>query len=117
MVALKHISKRDARAIGAYEHLLLAKYPGRIKKLLLFGSKARGEARHNSDVDILVVVARKTRKLRREIAALTHEPIVRFGVDLSPVTIAEHELYKWSPFMANIKKDSVVLWTAPKRDT
>ena len=110
MVAIKHISKKEAAAIGAYEKLLLDRFPNRISRLMLFGSKARGDSRRNSDVDILVVLKRNNKKTTEEIAILTHEPIVRFGVLLSPIVVKEDFFKEWSPLLEHIKKDGITLW-------
>lgn len=112
MVKIKGITKRETKAIAEYEGLLLKNFPARIKKLILFGSKARGEANRNSDIDILVVVTKNDRAIRREAAALTYEPIARFGVELSPIVIEESELKEWSPFISHIRKESINIWTS-----
>ena len=88
MTNIKNISKKEMKAIAEYEKLLLKKFPKRFKRLVLFGSKARGNSNpKTSDIDLLVVVNRNGKQVRQEIAALTHEPIVHFGVDLSPIVV------------------------------
>ena len=111
MVKIKGITARENKAIAEYERLLLSKFSNRIKKLMLFGSKARGTSSPNSDIDILVVITKNGKSIRRDIAALTHEPIARFEVELSPIVIEEDDLKEWSPFIAHIKKEAVVIWT------
>lgn len=114
MVKIKNISKNELKAIAEYEELLLKKFPYRIKKLLLFGSKARGDSNRNSDVDLLVVLTKNGRSIRQEIAALTHEPIVHFKVLLSPITVEEDFFKEWSPLLGHIKKDAITIWTSKK---
>ena len=41
--------------LNEYKDLLLAELPGQIERLILFGSYARGDARPESDVDVMVV--------------------------------------------------------------
>jgi len=52
------------------------------KQIILFGSHARGEARPNSDVDLLVVhdTDRQNRDVRRQVERLFLDR--RFGLDL-----------------------------------
>lgn len=44
-------------AVRAYHARLDAELPGRVRRVVLFGSWARGEAHEESDVDILVLLA------------------------------------------------------------
>ncbi|MCB9079542.1 MAG: nucleotidyltransferase domain-containing protein [Anaerolineaceae bacterium] len=41
--------------LNEHEDLLLAELPGQIERIILFGSYARGNARPESDVDVMVV--------------------------------------------------------------
>jgi predicted nucleotidyltransferase len=49
------IAEKYKRPIGEFVRRALEKYGGEIEEIILFGSVARGEAREDSDVDILVV--------------------------------------------------------------
>jgi predicted nucleotidyltransferase len=103
--------KKERMAVIEFEELLLKRFPKRLRQLILFGSKARGTSTRSSDLDLLVVVSKDGKRLRQEIATLTHEPIVHFGVLLSPIVIEERELNVWSPLMEHVKKEGVILWT------
>jgi predicted nucleotidyltransferase len=47
-------------ALSLYRARLERELPGRVCKMVLFGSHARGEANEDSDVDVLVVLDRAT---------------------------------------------------------
>lgn len=111
MIKIKNITKTEAKAIAEYEELLLTKFPNRIEKLILFGSKARGDSNPNSDLDLLVVLNKNGKQTTREIVMLTHQPIAKFMVDISPVVVEEKFFKNWSPLLEHIKKDGVTLWT------
>ena len=49
------LTSREKLAIEEYKDFLLNRFPSRIEKILLFGSKARGEATRDSDVDLIIV--------------------------------------------------------------
>ena len=50
-------------ALDEYTQALRGRFNQRIDRILLFGSQARGDARDESDVDILVVVDSGERRL------------------------------------------------------
>lgn len=42
--------------LQAYQNHLKTEFPGCVEEISIFGSKARGEARTDSDLDVLVVI-------------------------------------------------------------
>lgn len=82
---------------------------------ILFGSEARGEARADSDIDLLILlpdslsgnhfVAR-----RSYISGLLYELSLKTGVDISPI-IFPKKLWnsRKSPFKANVIHDGIEL--------
>src|SRR3989338_304338 len=111
MTKLKNITKKEAQAIAEYETLLLEKFPGRVKKLILFGSKARGDSNPNSDLDLLIVLSKNGKQVTKEIVMLTHQPIAKFMVDISPIVVEEKFFKNWSPLLEHINRDGIVIWT------
>ncbi len=111
---IKGITEKETKAIAEYKELLLKEFPRRFKKLILFGSKARGTSNRFSDIDLLVVVKNNGKKVSREAAILTHEPIAKYMVEISPIVVEEKFFKEWSPLLAHVKKDSIVLWTNRK---
>lgn len=77
---------------------------------LLYGSQARGDAKSNSDWDILIVVD-KARVPIAENAAITY-PLVELGwelgVEVNPVlyTQTEWTSYAHTPFYENVMRDA-----------
>lgn len=67
------------------------------EQIVLFGSRARGDARPDSDVDLLVVVRGPVRK--RELATLIYRALAGMGrpKDIIVVTTDEVERYRDVP--------------------
>jgi predicted nucleotidyltransferase len=84
-------------ALDEYTQALRGRFSQRIDRILLFGSQARGDARDESDVDILVVVDSGERRLKDEITDLAFDMIVKHGIDLEPVVFSRAE---WSRMSA-----------------
>ena len=85
---------RDAErtAVEALVAWLRGRFDGRLRDLALFGSWARGEARHDSDVDVLVVVADLTGAEAREIAHHCGDLLTEHDVLISPLCLSEARL-------------------------
>ena len=60
----------------------------RLVHLVLFGSHARGEATHDSDVDLLVVIDGFTSADGREIDGVVGDILTRTDVLLSPLALS-----------------------------
>ena len=82
-------------------------------QVLLFGSRARGEARKDSDWDILIVVD-KDQLLQADYNAISY-PFVELGWDLNeeinPImyTKKEWEANSFTPFYHNVQEDGIKL--------
>lgn len=111
---IKSLTKKEWLAIEEFKNSLLNEFPKRITRIILFGSKARGTSKRFSDIDLLVVFKRNGKRIAQETALLTHHPIARYMVDISPISVEESFFTKWSPLLENIKKEGIVLWTRKK---
>ena len=80
--------KEIARAVAAD---VASFYGSRLRRVLLFGSFARGEAGADSDVDLLVVLDRVDDywKERERLIDLTWPHVERHGRDVSAFPVAE----------------------------
>ena len=56
-MAVTALSKRESEALGEFSVRIREALGPNLRELRLFGSKARGDARPDSDLDVLVVVA------------------------------------------------------------
>jgi predicted nucleotidyltransferase len=63
----------------------------RVRSVRLFGSWARGTARHDSDVDVWVLVDRLDAMARRVPYDLAIEMLVEHGVDIAPTVMDDLE--------------------------
>ena len=80
----------------------------------LFGSKARGDATPESDVDVLVVVRRDEPKLIDALYDLLLDACLSHNVYISLKVFSEAEYERLNhprtPFMQNVAKEGVALW-------
>jgi hypothetical protein len=92
--------------------LRIDKVPG-VERILLFGSRARGEARHDSDVDVLVVVRTETPELRRLLLDVAFEVNMERGCWLVPAICPAEEVDgpagRYDPFYVSAAKEGVLV--------
>ena len=56
--------------LDEYRQTLAKDYPGLVEDIVIFGSKARGDAGPDSDLDVLVVLTEAGRRTKDDIAYL-----------------------------------------------
>ena len=79
---LRHLSRIERQATVYFWEQLEHALPGRVERLILFGSKARGDARPYSDIDLLLVVDQRTPEMEDVIAAVTTDLLLEERVDI-----------------------------------
>lgn len=107
-LALEDIVAALSKACKELSELLGEEFVG----MALFGSWARGEAREDSDVDVLVVLrSLKGLKVRsmiyRIIARHVKRAVTLVDVRLNEITGAEVVL---TPLLINVVADAIVIW-------
>jgi predicted nucleotidyltransferase len=78
-------------ALGELKQRLVQRFGPRVRAVVLFGSHARGEARPDSDVDVLVLVEGLTGRERSAIYGMGAEVWMETGVDVAPVVFSTEE--------------------------
>lgn len=80
------------RAVSAYHARLDEELPGRVLRVVLFGSWARGEAHEESDVDVFVLLARDATS-RERARTVDVGAAVGFAhrLPFSPLVLTERE--------------------------
>jgi predicted nucleotidyltransferase len=84
-----------------------------IKRLYLYGSKARGDFIEESDLDLLIVTDKPlSRKERYEINDLLFELEVQYDVTVSTVYVTIEDIEaKKSLFLREVYKEGILLWS------
>lgn len=110
---LPHLSEAERAAVGEFCRRVLAALPDAVQDIVLYGSKARGDAHPESDVDLLVVLRRDDRAARelvREIAIdILHEREVHVSVIVSSAAELHHQAEIGMPFVRNVAADGLPL--------
>ena len=108
MRVVGRLSPLETEALDAFAAAVRARVPG-VRRIVLFGSRARGEGRDDSDLDVLVVVAERTRDVRRTAQDIGFEVGLDFGLVLSPTIVVEGAWRADGAFEASVARDGVAL--------
>ena len=81
------LSAAELQLLGALKGALNALFGDRLVALKLFGSRARGEGRDDSDIDVLVEVRGVTHEERGAILDLAHDLGFEAGLVISPLVV------------------------------
>ena len=97
--------------IGQIKEHLAGMYGEKIRKVILYGSCARGTATSDSDIDILLLVDESLNpfEVRESLSDLLYDILLEEGELVSVMVVGEdlYENYN-SPFMLNVKKEGMV---------
>lgn len=80
------LKPEERRAINAFSRRLKKALGKQLVSVLLFGSKARGDSRRDSDIDVFVLIRRQSLSSLSKVAAVTSDVWWDYNVLLSTVT-------------------------------
>ena len=99
--------------LDEYRRALRTRHPGVVARMVIYGSKARGDAHEDSDVDVLLVVRNEAVDLKRKLR--------RIGYDLAAASCAVPSIMactqaEWdhledvrSPYRESVERDGVTV--------
>ena len=108
-----HLPKNVRTALVDAKKRLRSTYGERLRRVVLYGSRARGEATEESDVDLLVVLDGPIENSYQEVkraGAFWGEFLTRYGLSFSvkPYTAEAYQDLR-RPFMRNVHTDGIEL--------
>ena len=108
-----HLSELETQVLARFRHRLQTRLAEEPIEVMLFGSKARGESREDSDLDVLVIVSGEDWRLCDQVYEIATDLLLETGVCISPKIISASQYRRLqeeeAPFVRNVIRDSVAI--------
>ena len=112
-----HLPNKEKKAVREFSKRLRDKLGSRLVTVLLYGSKARGDYKADSDIDLFVLVKKDSLSTSRMITRITCQIDEEFDVDLTPLVWSLYEqgrnLEMGSPYFVSVYREGIVLLIFP----
>lgn len=99
--------------LDEYRNTLRTRHPGVVARLAIYGSKARGDARADSDLDVLLVVNDDAGHLKRPLRAIGYDLAAEGYAVPSIMAFTQTEWDRLedvrSPYRQSIDRDGVTV--------
>lgn len=110
----RHLTTREKRALAEYLRRLKEEYGDTVVRVVLYGSKVRGDYDQESDLDLLVVMNSDDPHLLEAAGQISFPLKLDYGVALSDLVVGASR-YDWmrrheEPLFRNIRDEGVELW-------
>lgn len=112
------MSKTIEKLIEQYIAEVQKIYGTHLRKVILYGSYARGDFRADSDIDIMILLDLSDHELKafsQELSYMTYDFNLDNDLDIKPIAKCEGHFNRWLtnyPFYTNIKTEGIVLYGA-----
>lgn len=110
-ISMLKLTPEEQVWLDAYCKALEEKHPGMVDQILIYGSKARGQAHAESDLDVLLIVKNEAAHLKRELRQIGY--LLAATSDVLPSILAytqdewESRRKSGSPFRQAVERDGI----------
>ena len=101
------IQARYKEPVEEFVRRVMEKYRNKIDNIILFGSVARGEAKEDSDIDILVVWNGNEAEGWRAMTGLAFDVLLDAGEYISIKVLGLEDLKVENPFVKNVMAEGI----------
>lgn len=112
------MSQMMQNLLTQYIHELQQIYGRHLRKVILYGSYARGDFGPESDIDIMLLLDLSDIELKsysQQLSYMTYDFNIDHDLEIKPIAKSEEHFRKWVanyPFYSNIHNEGVILYGA-----
>jgi predicted nucleotidyltransferase len=107
------LDTREKSALTQFKADLKRVLSGQLIELKLFGSKARGDDRPDSDIDVLVIVTDDDWRICDVVYGIATDILLQTDISISPKVISKNQLEQLRKedtfFLRNISRDAIAV--------
>ena len=106
------------KLLNSYIEYVKNIYGPHLKKVILYGSYARGDFKNDSDIDIMILLDisdMEAKDYQEKLFDATYDFNMDNDVDINPMAHSEALFYNWInayPFFGNINREGKVIYNA-----
>ncbi len=105
---ISYLTDRERKGLTRFLKRLEAECGDRVQRVVLFGSRARGDHDAESDVDLLVVTAEEQDKAVVD-SLIPRDDVVFFTLTMSEAKYRRYQRLQF-PLYVNLRRDGIELW-------
>jgi len=107
------LNKEETGVLEEFKRRVQEQFPGEFVNMLVFGSKARGDATQESDIDVIVITHSDDKKLAKNIRYAGYDLEIEHGIILSIQVYSERYINYLrnipTQFIQNVDREAVVI--------
>lgn len=103
--------KKEDKILKLFLAEIRSRLGNRLKNILLFGSRARGDYSVDSDYDCLLIVDETSRELEDVVDEVAGDFLYRYGAVFSifPVSETRYKTQKYNPLFMNVRNEGIAV--------
>lgn len=110
---MSSLTSQEDKAVRLFKNNLTEIFSERLISVNLFGSKARGDSHPDSDIDLLVIIDKKTWEDEQKVYSSVTDVFLATGIYVSPKIYdpqkAKEKRHSHNVFFQEVDKDSIVV--------
>ena len=107
------LNKEEAEVLEEFKRRVQEQFSGELVNMLVFGSKARGDATQESDIDVIVISRSDDKKLAKDIRYTGYDLEIEHGIILSIQVYSETHINYLrnipTQFIQNVDREAVAI--------
>ena len=107
------LNQEETKVLKEFKRRVQEQFPGELVNMLVFGSKSRGDATDESDIDVIVITHSDDKKPTKNIRYAGYDLEIEHGIILSIQVYSERHINYLrnipTQFIQNVDREALVI--------